>query len=230
VQKDTGSTGKLHILDYLGTPLQEVDLPPAKGSPTWNGALAAPTLADLDADDDLEVVLNTSHSGVVAYDLPGTANARILWGTGRGSYLRNGSPGVQPGSLDRSTKSASDPTPAPGDTLTYTILLNNPGQPLVNVALTDTLPSGLAYAGNLSASAGQAAYSGGAVTWTGVVSATAPVTVRFAVTVSDQLTGTHVIVNTVSLDDGQGTVLQRQAVVIVNGASIYLPVVSRGGP
>ena len=33
------------------------------------------TLADIDADDDYEVVLQTAHSGVVAYDLPGSAAA-----------------------------------------------------------------------------------------------------------------------------------------------------------
>ncbi len=56
-----------------------------------NGALPAPTLSNLDADPDLEVVLNTAHSGLVAYDLPGTANARVLWGTGRGNYQRTAS-------------------------------------------------------------------------------------------------------------------------------------------
>lgn len=91
VEKGTHRTGKLHILDYHGTPLCEIDLPAAHGSPDWNGALAAPTLADIDADADLELVLNTAHSGIVAYDLPGTADARILWGTGRGGYQRNGS-------------------------------------------------------------------------------------------------------------------------------------------
>ncbi len=90
VEKGTHKTGRLHIVDYLGNRLQEIDLPPAKGSPDWNGAMAAPTLANIDADADLEVVLNTAHSGLVAYDLPGTANARILWGTGRGNYQRNG--------------------------------------------------------------------------------------------------------------------------------------------
>jgi len=89
VQKGTGRTGKLHILDYMGNPIHELDLPPAK-SGDWNGALAAPTLADIDGDPDLELVLNTAHSGIVAYDLPDTANARILWGTGRGNYHRNG--------------------------------------------------------------------------------------------------------------------------------------------
>jgi hypothetical protein len=36
------------------------------------------------------VVIGTAHTGLVAYTLPGSANARILWGTGRGSYLRAG--------------------------------------------------------------------------------------------------------------------------------------------
>jgi hypothetical protein len=92
VQKGTGHTGKVHILDHLGNPLHEVDLPPPFGDATWNGALAAPTLANIDADAKLELVLNTASSGLVAYDLPGTKNARILWGTGRGSYQRTGSP------------------------------------------------------------------------------------------------------------------------------------------
>jgi hypothetical protein len=90
VQIGTYQTGKLYILDYLGNPLQIVSLPASFGG-DWNGALAAPTLANIDADPDLEVVLNTSSSGLVAYDLPGTSHARIIWGTGRGSYQRSGS-------------------------------------------------------------------------------------------------------------------------------------------
>jgi len=90
VQKGMSRTGKLHILDYLGNMLYEVDLPPAKDG-DWNGALAAPTLANIDTDPDLELVLLTAQSGVIAYDLPRTAGATILWNTGRGSFLRSGS-------------------------------------------------------------------------------------------------------------------------------------------
>jgi hypothetical protein len=75
---DSNQVGKLHILDYLGNLIHEVNLPADLGSSGWNGALAAPTLADIDGDPDLEVVLNVAHSGAVAYDLPGTANARVL--------------------------------------------------------------------------------------------------------------------------------------------------------
>ncbi len=88
-QKGSQKTGKLHILDSLGRRLAEVELPAAYPG-DWNGALAAPTLANIDLDADLEVVLLTAHSGAVVYDLPGTSQARILWGTGRGSFLRNG--------------------------------------------------------------------------------------------------------------------------------------------
>lgn len=95
VQKDTDQTGYLHILDYLGNPLHEIQLPIAFGSPTWNGVLASPTLANIDSDPDLEVVLTSAHSGFLAYDLPGTANARVLWSTGRGNFLRSGSPVIQ---------------------------------------------------------------------------------------------------------------------------------------
>jgi hypothetical protein len=91
VDKNHELTGKLHIISYLGAVLYEVSLPAAYGASTWNGGLAAPTLANLDADADLEVVINTAASGLVAYDLPGTANARVWWGTGRGNYLRTGS-------------------------------------------------------------------------------------------------------------------------------------------
>ncbi|MFN8494611.1 MAG: VCBS repeat-containing protein [Caldilineaceae bacterium] len=121
-QKGTNQTGKLYILDDQGNVLQAVNLPVAFGGGNWNGVLAAPTLANIDSDPDLELVLNTANAGFVAYDLPGTANARIFWGTGRGSYQRNGA-GVQP---------AQAPTPTPSTTAAPTT------PTLVPTALTPT--------------------------------------------------------------------------------------------
>lgn len=89
-QKGSQNTGTLHIADYYGRSIYAVALPMAFGSPDWNGGLAAPTLANIDSDGDLEVVVNTAHSGVVAYDLPGTSKANVQWGTGRGNFYRNG--------------------------------------------------------------------------------------------------------------------------------------------
>jgi hypothetical protein len=59
------------------------------------------------------------------------------------------------------------------------------------------------------------------------VPAGAPVTITFGVTVSEQITTPHAIVNTVLINDGLGTVWQRQAAVIANGYAVYLPVIMK---
>ena len=87
-QKGSDTGGQIIVASSLGDQLYAVDLP--RSSEDWDGAMAAPTVANIDSDADLEVVVGTAHTGLVAYDLPGSANARILWGTGRGSYLRAG--------------------------------------------------------------------------------------------------------------------------------------------
>ncbi len=150
----------------------------------WNGALPAPTLANIDSDPDLEVVLLTASSGVVAYDLPGTANASILWGTGRGDYQRDGnlSNAIQP-TLRDSVKTSSLSQANPGDLLTFTVTLHNPSRTLNNASMTDPLPPELDFAGNLWASSGTASYTNGTVSWNGAVSSSVDVVIRFDATV-----------------------------------------------
>jgi len=94
-QTGSNAPGRLYVVSATGQQLFVLNLPAALGE-SWNGALAAPTLANIDADADLEIVLQTANSGLVAYDLPGTSAARVLWGTGRGTYYRNGTPPVGP--------------------------------------------------------------------------------------------------------------------------------------
>lgn len=225
VQKGSGQTGKLHILDHQGNPVHEVSLPLAYGSPDWNGALPAPTLDNLDADADLELVLNTAHSGFVAYDLPGTANARILWGTGRANYQRTGS--LPPGSLEGSVKMVEPIQAGPGDPLTYTIRLENAGPLRPGVHVTDTLPGEVYYLGNLWASSGSYGETGGVITWTGDVGPNGLVTITFGVTVGGQITTPHAVINTALVDDGRGNVWARTAIVIANGYAIYLPLIHK---
>jgi hypothetical protein len=91
-QKGLRHNGYLHIVDSRGRNLYVGDLPASRAdSATWNGGLPAPTLANIDADPDLEIIILTASSGVVVYDLPESAGARILWGTGRGNFGRTGS-------------------------------------------------------------------------------------------------------------------------------------------
>jgi hypothetical protein len=90
-QKGSNAYGRLVILNWQGVPLYELDLPaPKSGSATYSGGMAAPTLANIDGDADLELIVNTIAAGVVAYDLPGTSSTIVLWGTGRGSFTRAG--------------------------------------------------------------------------------------------------------------------------------------------
>lgn len=226
VQKGTKQTGRLHILDASGNQLQQITLPYAyKNSADWNGVMAAPTLANIDADADMEIILNSAHSGVLAYGLPGTANARILWGTGRGSTLRNGL--LPYGDLSSSYIQVNDPSPNAGDTLRFSIALHVTGITLADVSITDILPINLSYAGNLLASKGTAHELTGTITWQGEVQPGEPVTIGFDTIIDPSITYPTLIVNTITLDDGQGSQFERSAAVIVNGLLQFLPQIFR---
>jgi hypothetical protein len=130
--------GQLHILDYLGNPLHVLNLP-APRDDDWNGGLGAPTIANIDTDADLELVIGTVASGVVAYDLPGTANARILWGTGRGSFKRTGvSPVDESFTLNITPSSRSID---PGSGTTYLLKVQSSGLFTKPVTLNITNPA-----------------------------------------------------------------------------------------
>jgi len=223
-QKSSNHTGMLHILDYLGNPIYEISLPDSFGGEDWNGALPAPTLANIDADPDLEVVLLTAHSGVAAYDLPGTENAALLWGTGRGNYFRDGNQAstIQP-TLQASTKTASLVNAEPGNLLTFTITLRNPGRTINNASVLDPLPSDLTYAGNLWASSGTASYSVGTVSWEGSVTQDVEVTIQFDAIVSAGIVSPTVIRNSATIDDGTGHSWLSEARVYIFSKTTYLP-------
>ena len=219
VQKGTHRTGKLHILNYLGNLVKEVDLPLAFGSPDWNGALAAPTLANIDADADLEAVLLTAHSGLVAYDLPGTANARVLWGTGRGNYQRTGSV-LGPAFAKQVDRGAA----AQGDILAYTINLNGSG---AAITMTDAIPAGTAYVPDSAArdpEIGALVADATTITWTGAISRSTDLRITLAVTVTTA--DTQAIINQAQISDGQ-QVVTVSATTIVNGLETYLPHMQR---
>lgn len=222
-QKGSGKTGRLHLLDALGRPIHEIDLPPAFGSADWNGALAAPTLANLDADADLEVVLNTAHSGLVAYDLPGTAAARILWGTGRGSYLRSGSPAR--GNLSRSELQVDRRRAEPNETVTFTLVLRNPGPAIAAASAEAGLVQGLVYAGGLGASAGNPGYANNTVSWSGPVPTNQPVFIWFKARIDPGLPAPTRIDQAARLDDGSGQLLLLHTPLFIHGHGLFLPVI-----
>jgi uncharacterized repeat protein (TIGR01451 family) len=223
-QKGSNLRGDLKIVSWQGTQLQSVQLP-ATGD-DWGGALPAPTLANIDGDADIEILIGSTHTGLLAYDVPGTANANVLWGTGRGSHRRAGT--VAKGSLCGSGMSANTIAPAPGEVVTFTLALRNVAGPALSGArLTDTLPSLLTYARGLAATSGSAGQAGNTITWTGTVSNSTPVTVTFAVTVSASIVDPTIIINTATIDDGQGAIRTASVGLGVNTVEVYLPIVRK---
>ena len=223
-QKGSGQTGKLYILDYLGNLLQAVSLPSGFNYSSWNGSIPAPTLADLDGDPDLEVVVNTAHSGVVAYDLPGTANAIVYWGTGRGSYQRSGV--ILQGKL-RASVSASPSNPAAGDVFICSVNMSGTINSLQDVSLAALLPDGLDYAGGLTASSGTPQVTGKTITWSGAVRLSDPVAISFQAQVNSAVTTAQLLSIPFTIQDDLGHTLQPVIRVIANGRAIYLPMLGR---
>ncbi len=216
--------GKLHILNYQGQTLHEVSLPAPHGD-DWNGALAAPTLDNIDADNDLEVVLNTTSSGIIAYDLPGTSNARVIWRTGRNNYQRTGSYLV--GSLQGSAMRMTPTTPGPGDTAVISFELKNPGPTLDSASLTHNVPANVTYAGSLSASTGSANHNAGVITWNGAVEKGTAVTISYDVTINGDVTDPTVITGSATANDGLGNDYALNSLIIANGTNTYLPIVRK---
>jgi uncharacterized repeat protein (TIGR01451 family) len=229
-QNGSNAPGKLTSVSWDGTLLQSIDLP-WDANDHRGGSLAAPTIANIDDDPDLEVVVGTINKGLVAYDIANSSHAQILWDTGRGSYQRTGlapAPYYMKGFLDNSATTVNDPRPLPGTPLTYTIALINPGPLLSTVRLTDTLPNN-AYlvTDSITATRGRWGLNGNELTWTGVVSPSLKVTVTYVMTTSSEITLPTPILNIALIDDGVGNLLTRVATAIVNGYGVYLPIVRK---
>lgn len=126
-------------------------------------------------------------------------------------------------------KSASSLTPAQGQAVTYTVLIQDVNVPVTTtLTLEDDLPSGLAYVpGSLSATSGTVDDSlSPLLGWTGSLDTTA-VTVTYAALVD--LPSTAVIVNTAVLSASGRKPLTTTATIFANGSSVHQPLVLRGG-
>ena len=83
--------GRLIILANTGALLYDIPLPGQGMDGNGIGVPAAPTIADVDGDGVLEIVLTTFDHGIDVFTVPGSADNCVVWATGRGGYLRAGS-------------------------------------------------------------------------------------------------------------------------------------------
>jgi hypothetical protein len=83
--------GRLVVLDNTGEELYDITLDnQGMGGGNGIGVPAAPSVADIDGDGNLEIVLLTFDHGVDVYTVPGSGGKCLPWPTGRGNLLRNG--------------------------------------------------------------------------------------------------------------------------------------------
>lgn len=80
--------GALHILGANGALLHKVPLP-------GRGAMPVPTIADVDGDGTLEIIVSLKDAvdkaqQVLVYSVPGSGTGCMPWPTGRGNLWRNG--------------------------------------------------------------------------------------------------------------------------------------------
>ena len=83
-------SGRLIVLSARGRRLHEIRLRNQGTNGNGIGVPAAPSIADLDRDGRLEIVVSTFDHGIDVYRVPGSNARRLPWPTGRGNLLRSG--------------------------------------------------------------------------------------------------------------------------------------------
>jgi uncharacterized repeat protein (TIGR01451 family) len=147
-------------------------------------------------------------------------------------YDPNGACGlpVRP-DLSLSNKRANLVRVVPGQVVSFTLTPDNSaGRDATSISVTDTLPGSLVYQpGSLSADAGRFGEAAGVITWTGPLSAWTAVAVRYTATVSPGLSISETVAlrNSMWIDDGGGTPLERAAVLFINPYETYLPLIKK---
>jgi len=201
--------------------------PLAVGTP---GIRAAPTLADLDSDGDLEILAASRTGELWVWDTPAAFDpARLPWPTGRRDLTRQATAAYAPSppGLD-AAKFATYLTPRPGETVHFIIHLFNTGDlPLTyTVHLTDRLPAGLVYApGSLSAPVGNVTDTAGLLRWSGVLLDLPQLDVTYSATLVTS--ATHILTNAVVIAPGFDAPFIRTAYLFPGGSAFFLPLLLR---
>ena len=86
-------SGRLVVLSASGRRLHDVRLRNQGDNGNGIGLAAAPSIADLDRDGRLEIVVTSIDHGIDVYRVPRSSARRVPWPTGRGGLLRTGARG-----------------------------------------------------------------------------------------------------------------------------------------
>jgi uncharacterized repeat protein (TIGR01451 family) len=191
------------------------------------GVQATPTLADLDGDGDLEILVATIPGEIFVWDTPAPfAPNRLPWPTGRHDLRRSATYTRLGPDLAASRKFATPVVAQQGETATFTIRVVS-DTPIADVIqLTDTIPAGITYVpGTLAATSGVFTYTADMLRWSGVLSNVLTADITYDVVVIT--TATRVISNTVVIDTIANGLLSLTGYLYANGYPVYLPVITK---
>jgi uncharacterized repeat protein (TIGR01451 family) len=191
------------------------------------GVRAAPTLADLDDDGDLEILVAAIAGQLFVWDTPTPyVSARLPWPTGRHDLCRSATYKRLGPDFGLTRKFATPLVAQQGEAATFTIRVDS-GLPITYaIRLTDTIPAGIMYIpGTLTATLGVVTDTTGVLLWSGMLSDTSTVDVTYDVTVTTS--ATRIISNTAIIDTVINGLLTRTGYIYANGFSTYLPLISK---
>jgi len=193
------------------------------------GIYAAPALGDLDGDGDIESAAAARRGKIYVWDVPASYNPENLpWPIARFNARRTAFfEDVKP-SLENSSKRATPVFANTGDIITYTLNIERSGPPsTTTVLVTDVIPTGLNYVPNsLTVSSGTPDdQQAPELRWQGSLSETNLVQISYSVLVT--AAEPQATTNEMTINDGRGNQLTRQAIVILNPRQVYLPIIVR---
>jgi uncharacterized repeat protein (TIGR01451 family) len=189
------------------------------------GVQAAPTLADLDRDGDLEILVAARAGQIFVWDTPTPyVPIRLPWPTGSHDLRRSATYERLGPDFNSTRKFAAPISARQGEKVTFTVRVVS-GTPITHaIHVTDTVPAGLAYIpGTLRAALGVVTDTAGVLHWSGVLSDRSAVDVMYDVTVTT--TATQLISNTAVINTGVNGLIIRTGFVYANGFSVYVPLI-----
>ncbi len=188
------------------------------------GVRAAPTLADLDKDGNLDILAASITGQVFVWDTPASYNPdRLPWPTGRHDLQRTGSYTL---AFRKSNISGTPNSVSQGDVVNFSIHVSSLAPIDETIWLTDTIPAGISFIpGTLEATSGIATEHNGVIYWSGVLPDSLAVDITYQVYV--QTGKSEVIQNTVVIDTAIEGLLHRTENLYVNTYSVFLPTLQR---
>jgi hypothetical protein len=130
---------------------------------------------------------------------------------------------TRPTSFVFSSVSANPIAVRTGDAITYTVNVQHTG----TLSNTFTLTATLSPSTTLEATSGGLTFDTNHVYWSGTLSRTQSITATYAVRVSDPTTTPYFIASPIEITAHGATSVQLNSAVVVNGYSIFLPIMPR---